>query len=86
MPQSKIKAPRTGPPVEGVVTMHQLKAERAKGRSGFKTIKDVADWLGIPEEVLENAVHKAFLEMVNEETWLTFPLMFQQVDTMSRRE
>ena len=86
MPQSKIKVARTGPPVKGVVTMHQLRTERSKSRSRFKTIKDIADWLGIPEAVLEKAVHKAFIEMVNDDTWLTFPLMFQQVDLMGRRE
>jgi len=65
--------------------MPQLKAERQK-RKGFDTMNDVADFLGIPEEVLVKAVHQAFIEMANEEIWLTFPLMIQQVETMSRKE
>ena len=61
-------------------TMAELRKERAKAQEDFPDMKAVAEWLGIPEDALVKAVHKAFLNLVREDQWLAFPLMFQQVE------
>ncbi len=44
------------------------------------TMADVARWLGIDETSLTSAVHRAFIQLANEDGWITFPLCLAQVE------
>jgi hypothetical protein len=61
-----------------IVGMRTLRAERAKAQD-FNTLKEVADYIGLPEKILADMVLKAFVEMVSEDKQLILPIMLDQV-------